>query len=476
MLGGAGFRVPTNALLLLFAMTLAVVVRLRSVNFILSNTNIVSSTTSKSNSSLTLQLRQQLPHVPDSYSHTRHLSGSSFRAPFLQLYTLPKAFIIGAPRSSSTSLWGVIRNFSRGTCTPNKLPHEPNWARKEQRFFRNDNYFESIGFAELVSNNLSTASTMTLHATSRIKYIQTKLNIYMSRFPVHHNLLHVKCYPSSPTQGLRQTPISSSASSPGYYFIDATPSYLLHPLAAERIKYTYEHNHQHNIQTRDLKFVAILREPVGRDYSRYVTGLGIEQKADIWKKHWVKCDTHKSLSDCYDADVISHVHSWNACVSQQLQINCSSDLSDVNTCSLLLIANLELAAKVYRVCFSSSRLTEGMYFVQLAIWNSVFSSNQTMVISTQSYVRHFDSVLPAVVMHLNLKLHEQKWNAEDRVSQYVTNSKQDKMFVARFNMSCQALLVLSSFYRPFNKALFEIIPSDKLKYFGKSCFYSKNMT
>ena len=55
---------------------------------------------------------------------------------------LPRIFILGAAKSSTTSLWSLMRWQMGNICSPVALDGDPKWFRKEGTFFNVDEYFD----------------------------------------------------------------------------------------------------------------------------------------------------------------------------------------------------------------------------------------------------------------------------------------------------------------------------------------------
>jgi hypothetical protein len=56
---------------------------------------------------------------------------------------MPRLFILGAAKSSTTSLWSLMRWQFGNMCSPVALEGDPKWFRKEGTFFNVNEHFDS---------------------------------------------------------------------------------------------------------------------------------------------------------------------------------------------------------------------------------------------------------------------------------------------------------------------------------------------
>ena len=223
---------------------------------------------------------------------------------------LPRLFILGAAKSSTTSLWSVIRWQFGGICSPVALDGDPKWYRKEGTFFNLDEHFDEN------------------HLLSNPEGLQRYRSRYMERACPH------------------------ACGS----FIDATPGYLHHPFVAKRMANIYLPE-----QRKQVKFIIMLREPMSRDLSWFSVGEGIKS-ADWWRARKENCGgSAEAAAKCYADSVKAEISKWKSCMNDVLSIyslNCNVSPS---SCLQLMASSEVVVAEVFETCGKNNRVALGIY-------------------------------------------------------------------------------------------------------------------
>lgn len=139
-------------------------------------------------------------------------------------------------------------------------------------------------------------------------------------------------------------------------FIDATPSYLQHPLVPKRMYNTFLPN-----QRQHVRFIAVLREPASRDLSWFSVGEGIRTK-EWWQEKRKKCGgSINAAAKCYEASVKEEIHNWRTCMGDYLSIYSLNCKSNPSSCLQLLASSEAVLAEVYETCSKNNRIALGIY-------------------------------------------------------------------------------------------------------------------
>lgn len=263
--------------------------------------------------------------------------------------SLPQAFILGAAKSSTTTLWGNVRMVATNLCFPEALEGDPKWYRKEGTFFSVDGHF----------NGQSPVVEEFIH--------------YASRYPRHKCMLN----------GV---------------FLDATPSYISHAFAPERLRYVYQHA---NIGLAALRFVVLLREPAARDKSWF--SIGNDPRARAAQEMCLQQNI--PMAECYHRNVLSEKTAWLQCASRAL-----GDVKAVDDhLTAVMLSNRENILRTYRACHDSSRLAHGIYISQLLSWFMHVPRQQLGVYQSTYFTSSGSPALISIMKHLNISYDMTRW-------------------------------------------------------------------
>lgn len=345
-------------------------------------------------------------------------------------YCWPRIFIIGAAKSSTTSLWAVLRTRGVSMCVPSVINGDPKWYRKEGTFYNiNENFLEN-GVA-----------------------IEDRKLRYSHRYPD-----------------------SNCMKNDESYYVEATPSYLWHPFVPKRLHIEYNSKLNGNlVYLNKLKFIALLREPVSRDLSWYSVGEGI-QTTEWWDKMKNTCGQNvHTAADCYDKSVKTEIYNWNQCIQHRINIICnpssnshhereSSSTSSMKLhCPLMESKNINtyiisnalhhsILLDVYEQCYTSSRLSHGMYAAQLLMWIRVWNRQQILILKSSTLQKSSEDIIRRVAQHLDIVINMTEWIGMPHEND--TGQKKQYLAVTPF---CSTIKHLQEFYQPYNDILMTVL-------------------
>ena len=176
---------------------------------------------------------------------------------------------------------------------------------------------------------------------------------------------------------------------------EATPSYLYHPLAAERIA-QYKPN---------IKIIAIIREPISRAFSAYSMYSNFQQSQSSHKRKRSERRTFKEI-------VEKEISNWES-------------------------------TNWYNNPWGYIR--RGIYFDQVEKYLYHFTRDQILILDYSSYVNHFETTMKRIALFLEIDFRFKFENRKQNSTKYFSEPDPD------------IIDYLKSFYKPFNDRLFESI-------------------
>lgn len=223
-------------------------------------------------------------------------------------------------------------------------------------------------------------------------------------------------------------------------FVDSSTAYLAHPLSPVRIRAFLA-----PCLLPAVKIVAILREPISRDLSRFNN-----QASNLIR------GKHRNLGGCflelakrfhpflptYEEVAACETGKWDECMYSSSGTNGEALLEAASTCV--------------------SRLVIGMYAPQIQRWLAVWPGYQVLVLDYHKIMAS-SAVIPDMLKWLGLpsshsKLHWPHANEE---------SYPDKVST----IDCTTKRSLDQVFSPFNKMLYSLLATHNLTEFGQVDFH-----
>ena len=198
---------------------------------------------------------------------------------------------------------------------------------------------------------------------------------------------------------------------------EATPAYLVHPFAPERIS-----NFIPNV-----KLIILLRNPIDRAYSafNYMVNLGAQ------------------ITDDFEYVIEQEL--------KRIKILEESPINEINE-------------KNFDYTLTFSYLRHGIYVNYIKNWLKFFPKNQIHIIHTQELNKNTDKILSDVFTFLNLPNHEINFNKSNQNIRkiFVQGGKEfdsgKKMNVQHYEKMDEKLQKkLKKFYEPYNEELFNLL-------------------
>ena len=223
---------------------------------------------------------------------------------------------------------------------------------------------------------------------------------------------------------------------------EATPNYLHHSHAAQRIKDMFP----------DMKLVVMLRNPIDRAYSHFNHALTIENKLTL----------PYSGGNTFETLIEAEMKMLKVCEQHLMR-----SWADLMQCVQPLMANMTRELQIPKIGKSGGMvwllqmISRGLYAPQLQNYLQHFKANQIMVVQSEEFYKDTVQVLRRVEKFLGLKQYPGWDKDSDEVKKIfnfgVKNTVYERgaagMAYASGSMSLETHKALSAFFRPFNDRL-----------------------